>query len=144
MTDSETVQASVLPIEQRISTFVVRDSIVKIVEEDKFTLGHTTVELKAYAEIPEYTPEDFQPSNDLETFLYTNKVAATLSVTMPFSFALRDMVRGLAFNVRNFERRYDCEISTSMRTPDGYIEIEFISHKLKRSLYVKMTPHLNS
>lgn len=142
MTEQATENQEVLPIEQRIAALVAHDSIVKMVEEDKLDAGHCTVELKLYNALPEYTPHDFSATNDLEEYLFANEKATNFALTLPFSFKTQEMIRGISANVLRFERSYDCEISTTMES--GSIQVELISHKLRRSLYVKMTAHPNS
>ena len=133
-----------LPLEQRIAAAVVHDSIVKVEEEDKLDKGHCSVELLLNNQLPEHTPHDFSPSNDLEEFLSNNPGATSLTLTLPFSFKLIQLGKGIGANIVRLEREYDCEVNVSMRSQDNYVQAELISNKLQRSLYMKMIPHPDS
>lgn len=141
---SEEVAAPVvLPIEQRIAAVVVHDSIAKMQDEDQLDEGHCTVELKLHAELPEYTPQDFSPANDVEQFMLENKVATELKLTLPFSFVPPLMIKGLGANINTLERLFDAEVHAYFKSETHSIQVELISHKLQRSLYVTMQSHPN-
>lgn len=142
---TEETEVPELPIEQRIAKLVAQDSIEKILDEDKLEKGACTVELSVTNELPEFTPSDFMPHNDLEEYLFQNKTAGSMSLTLPFSFKLNDMVAGLRINVTTLERKYNCEQQVTL-DPIGKqtLQIELQSHTLQRSLYIKLTPQPGS
>lgn len=139
----EAVVTPVLPIEQRIADVVVHASIAKMQDEDQLDAGHCTVEFKLYNFMPEYTPKDFTPTNDVEDFMATHEAATNLTLTLPFSFKLQPMIKGIAANIRNLENSFDCEVTAYHKAEDGSLQVELINRKLRRSLYVKMYSHPN-
>lgn len=138
---TEEVEVLELPLHQRIAKLVAQDSLEKILEESNLDVGYCTVELIVHTELPEYTPRNFTPNNDLEDYLHSHKGAGSESITMPFSFKLIDMIRGLQRNVVTLENTYNCGLLTQMDpTGKAHLLLEFISKSLRRSLYVKLTP----
>lgn len=133
------------PVENRIADKVVLQSIVKVVEEDKLDEGNCSVVFELHNYIPEQTPEDFSPSNDLEELMHLNKASILSSLSMPFSFKEQQLITGLAANFPHLENLYDVEISTYKAFKDGtpYTLIELISRKLSRSLYIKVISYPN-
>lgn len=138
---SEEAETPVLPIEQRIANVVVRDSIAKMVNEDNLDEGSCSVELLLHNYLPEYTPEDFSPTNDVEQFMADNKVTTSLKLTLPFSFKIPFMIKGLSANIRTIEHLYDVEVGSYLKAEERIIQVELHNHKLRRSLYIKMTSH---
>lgn len=128
-----------LPIERRIAAFVLHDPLVKILKGKTLDEGHSDVVISVFNELPEHTPKDFTPSNDLETYLFANKKASDIKVTLPFAFKAADLVKAIASSMVTYEKEWYCEVQTTMKHATSDIQIEFTSKNLKRSLFVVMT-----
>lgn len=145
MTEENDTEVLELALSDRIAQFVAKDSLARVLQEDKQDQGHCTVELIVHTELPEYTPLNFEPTNDLEDYLLHHKLAGSEAKTLPFSFQLIDMIRGLRKSVLTLEKQYNCELSTTMDpTGKAHLLLELTSKTLRRSLYIKLTPHPES
>ncbi len=133
----------------RIAKRLYQDLLLSAYKEDALPKGSGHIVIALNSELPEHTPRDFVPSNDLEEFLFANKQGTQLSVTAQLGATRFQFYNSLGKNTVSIEDDYDCEmvvVTGKQKSPtDAFaLRLELTSKKLQRSVYIDVSSALET